>query len=162
LYRKSVIIVASLLLAYFVFTSGAVYEATGSNVTDRMVVPYSLALSGERTGLAGLFTEDDQRVAEWVVNESDKDLPVVCDGNMALLLRSYDFFPRVEQITSFKGTFYSKPHYIVFSTWNIETGKMVVTATSAGMRGVDVLPEMDISEYVEVFGSGKSVVYEKM
>jgi len=159
---KSSITVASVLLVYFVFTSGTVYEVMRSEVTSSMVVPYSLSLSGERTGLVGLFTKDDQRCAEWIVNQSQEGIPVVCDGNMALLLRSYDFFPRVVQITRFTGTFDSDPHYIVFSTWNIETGKMGVSSASAGMRGIDVLPEMDMSEYTEVFRSNGSVIYEKL
>ena len=152
------ILTTAVLLGYFIFTSGLVYEATGSEVTDRLVVPYNLALSGERTGLTGIYTEDDQRVAEWLV---ETDMPVVCDGNMGMLLRSYGFSKAVMMTTGLdNGVFREGPHLVAFSTWNIETGKAVVDARSAGMRTVDRLPEIDREKYSEVFRSGKAVVYE--
>ncbi len=78
-----------ILLAYFVFTSGLVYEATGSEVTDKLIVPYSAALSGERTGLFGVYIEDDIRCAEWLAYESDPNIPIVGDGNTWLLMKGY-------------------------------------------------------------------------
>ena len=154
--RTATIITTTVLLSYFVFASGLVYEATGSEITDRLVVPYNLALSGERTGLTGIYTEDDQRVAEWLVAT---DMPVVCDGNMGMLLRSYGFAGAV-LMTQFEGVFSEEPHLVAFSTWNIETGKAVVDARSAGMRTVDKVPELDMGRYREVFRSGKAVVFE--
>jgi hypothetical protein len=82
-------ITTAILLAYFVFTSGLVYETTGSEVTDRLIVPYSAALSGERTGLFGVYTEDDIRCAEWLAYESDTSIPIVGDGNTWLLMKGY-------------------------------------------------------------------------
>ena len=157
--RISVIITSSLLLIYFVFTSGMVYEALGSEVTDRLVVPYSIALSGERTGLVGLYTVDDQKCAEWLVARGRRDIPIVCDGNVALLLRSYGLFPRTHSTTGFT-MLDNKPRYLFLSTWNIETRKVVGSGESAGMRGVDILPELDMPVYSEAFRSGKSVIYE--
>ncbi len=159
--KVAVIVTTTLLLAYFVFTSGIVYEAIGSTVTNRMVTPYSLALSGDRTGLVGIFTKDDQKCAEWVTTQSEKDIPVVCDGNIGLLFRGYQF-ARVQQITTFTGVFSDEPHYIFLSTWNVETGKMVIGATSAGLRDLGEIPDMDMSAYSEAFRSGKAVIYEHM
>jgi len=155
---KSMVTATVVLLSYFIFTSGAVYEATGSEVTDRLVVPYSIPLSGERTGLIGIFAIDDRNCAEWIVKNVPKGMSVVCDGNMGLFLRSYEF-AGTEQIDYFSGEFSPDPHYLLISTWNTESGKMVVSATSAGLRGLKDVPEIDKSVYDEVFRSGKSVIY---
>jgi hypothetical protein len=158
--KRTNYVITAVLLVYFVFTSGLVYEVTGSEVTDRMVVPYSIPLSGERTGLVGVFIEDDLRCAKWV-SALGKSYPVVCDGNVALLLRSYEF-AMVEQIVYFDGAYNNERHYLFFSTWNVETNKMVVSATSAGLRGVDKMPVIDFNLYKEVYRSGKSVIYERV
>ena len=55
-----------ILLSYFAFTSGLVYKLMENDVTSSFVVPYSAALSGEQTGLLGVYTEDDIRCAEWL------------------------------------------------------------------------------------------------
>ncbi len=157
--RVSVALTSALLLIYFVITSGLVYEALGSEVTDRLVVPYSIALSGERTGLVGLYTVGDQKCAEWLVARGKRDIPIVCDGNVALLLRSYGLFPRIYSTTKFT-MLDDKPHYLFLSAWNIETRKVVGGGESAGMRGIDVLPKLDAASYSEVFINGKSVIYE--
>ncbi len=158
---KSVILTTVVLFVYFVFTSGMVYELTDCDVTDRLITPYSFALSGERTGLIGLYSDDDLRCAEWVATQSKKYLPVVCDGNTALLLRSYNFV-NVEYMTSFEGAFSDDPHYLLYSTWNTESGKAIVNSRSAGMRGVDTTPKIDTALYSEVFISGKAVIYERI
>jgi len=78
-----------ILLFTFIFYSGLVYEVTGKDVTDKLIVPYSASLSGERTGLFGIYTEDDVRCAEWLAYESDQSIPVVGDGNTWLLMKGY-------------------------------------------------------------------------
>jgi hypothetical protein len=144
-----------------VFTSGLVYEVMGSTVTDKMIVPYSIALSGERTGLAGIFTADDQKCAEWITTQGKKDIPVVCDGNSGLLLRGYEFSDTI-QITHFSGVFNDTPHYLFFCSWNVKYGKIVTTAWSAGMRGMEPLPMINMTKYVKVFESGEAVILERI
>jgi hypothetical protein len=158
--RKSDIIAISVLMFYFLFTSGFIYEIMGSTITNQMVVPYSIALSGERTGLVGLFTEDDQRCAEWIVYHGDRVIPVVCDGNIGLFLRSYER-SNTQQLTDFTGVFDTATHYLFIGSWNTETGKIVVGATSAGLRDMGKLPAVDSALYNEVFRSGDSIVYIK-
>ena len=155
--KRVTILVVSVLMAYFVFTSGIVYEAIGSEETNKFIVPYSIALSGERTGLAGIFNKDDQKCAEWIARQSKV---VVCDTNAQLLLRSYDFeYANTRALIYFEGIFSNEPHYLFLTTWNTKIGKIVSTSPAAGLRGVELLPVLDAT-YKEVYRSGKAVVYE--
>lgn len=88
--KRAIWLTTAILLFYFVpFTSGLVYEVTGSNATDKFIVPYSAALSGERTGLIGVYTQDDIKCAEWLAYKSDQNIPIVCDGNTWLLMKGF-------------------------------------------------------------------------
>lgn len=158
--RRSVIAAAVLLLVYFVFTSGMVYELTGSEETNKLITPYSLSLSGWRTGLVGVYTEDDQKMAGWIATQSNQKVPTVCDGNTALLMRSYAYAQTI-QLTTFEGSVSPDPHYLAYNVWNIETGKAITGAWTAGLREISPLPEPDMNLYAEVFRSGKAVVYER-
>ena len=82
-------VAVGILLSYFVFTSGLVYEVSGSNVTDKFIVPYSASLSGERTGLMSVYTKDDIKCAEWLAYKSDQSVPIVGDGGSWLLMKGY-------------------------------------------------------------------------
>jgi nicotinamidase-related amidase len=67
---KAVSIVACvLLLTYFLFTSGLVFEVTASEMEGNVDMPYSLALSGERTGVLEIYTDGDVDCAKWLVGE---------------------------------------------------------------------------------------------
>ena len=70
--KKASIIVCILLLAYFIFTSGLVFEVTASDTMDRVDMPYSIAMSGERTGAIGIYNEDDIACAEWLAGDDAK------------------------------------------------------------------------------------------
>ena len=158
--KRTVIITTVVLLAYFAFTSGAVYELTGSEDTNRLVTPYNIALSGERTGLVALFSPDDLDGAKWLQDGQDRALLVVCDGNIGLLLRGYQM-ANTAQMVYFSGAFSDQPHYLFLSTWNVESGKIVSGARSAGMREISRVPDIDLTRYDEVFRSGKTVIYER-
>ncbi len=157
--RLAGILATVVLLAYFAFTSGAVYDLSRCDETNRLITPYSIPLSGDRTGLVGIFTEDDQRAAEWVVGGTrDKNIPVVCDGNIGMFLRSYQFADTV-QLTYFTRAFGDEPHYLFIGTQNIRTRKVVTGAWTAGLRQTDPLPVITAPYYEEVFRCNDTVVY---
>lgn len=143
-----------LLLSYFAFTSGAIYEAMGSNTTDVFVVPFSYALSGERTGLAGIHTQDDINCAIWI--RDNKAYPVVADYNGRNLLVGY-----VKKSNTYGNIVL--PHmtedfYYLMRSWNIEHQKMIGGPQISGVRIMVDLPDM--SDWKEVYRSGKAVVYK--
>jgi len=63
--RTLIILTLGVLLPYFAFTSGVVFEILQSPSIDRHHVPYCIALSDPRLDLSGSFTEDDALVRDW-------------------------------------------------------------------------------------------------
>ena len=64
-----VVLSVAILLPYFAFTSGAVFELLQSPSVDRNHVPYCVALSDPRLDLSGSFTADDARVRDWAFEQ---------------------------------------------------------------------------------------------
>jgi len=167
-------IVGGFLVIYLVFTSGFIYEATGSEVTSYLDIPYSAPFSGERMGLVGIPEKGDLEAAEWLANKSNQDYPIVSDYNGVTLLASFIYpTPRIgKQI-------YKEPRlvqyiyrrlydetilperdcYVFVTSWNEVTGKVVAPA-GPGLRYV-----MDMPSYVSkgklVYDNGAKVYYFK-
>jgi len=74
-------IIVSILIIYYIFTSGIVFEVTQSNASSKLDLPYSIGLSGERTGLANTVTKSDLECIMWLKDNRDKTLPIVTDYN---------------------------------------------------------------------------------
>jgi len=55
-----------LLIPYFLFTTGVVFEATQETDLTSITIPYSHALSANRIDTTGMFTDDDMEVRDWV------------------------------------------------------------------------------------------------
>lgn len=60
------IVVLCVMIPYFLFTSGFMYEATRSTEITRLDMPYSVALSDHRFDLGASPTENDVIVREWI------------------------------------------------------------------------------------------------
>jgi len=158
-------IAASLLLAYFVFTSGLVFELSTVQGISNVDTPYSFALSGEDLGIVGVFTGDDIKCAQWLADGSE--IPIVADINGLLLLDST--VKDMDRLIYREGKSKRDNHlndidnygkcYVFITSWNtlhqlyIEGGQL-----GAGLRVSNPLPELD---YPVVYQSGQAVVYLK-
>ena len=146
--KKASIAICILLLAYFMMTSGLVFEVTKCQTTGSINVPYSLALSAERTGILGIYTADDTACAEWLI-ENKGEIPLFADYNGCALLIGFHFwFEPMPRPT--------ETHYLLLTTWNTQHKKMVIGACP-GLRTYKPLPNLDSA--VEVFRRGDAVVY---
>jgi uncharacterized membrane protein len=153
------------LLFYFAFTSGVVYEATRSNVMDKLVVPFSLALSGERTGLVGIYTDDDIRCVEWLAKNRDSNIPIVGDYNISHLMRSF-VSDANEMIPSILEKEQYEQCYIVVRAWNFQHQEYIFSLRAMSGRGEGLrvsrpLSSIDATSWQELFRSGDSVVYKR-
>lgn len=83
MFRKPQIMVLCLVIPYFLFTSGFIFEAMGHKEVSRVDIPYSIALSWERTGVAAVFSEDDTAVMRWVAESELR--PIYLDINGMIL-----------------------------------------------------------------------------
>jgi uncharacterized membrane protein len=80
----------AVLIPYFLFTSGFVYEVTGQKVTDKIDTPYSIALSSYRLDLAGVFNLQDGAAAQWLAQSVDAESKVYTDSHTQKLLDFYE------------------------------------------------------------------------
>ena len=79
----------TLLLVYFMFTSGLVFEAIQSNAIEKVSLPYSLSLSSGRTGIGGVYNKDDLACAKWIASESNQEFFILTDVNTKRLLQGF-------------------------------------------------------------------------
>ncbi len=149
--KNTSIIICTLLLAYFAFTSGLIFETLHSNTVGEIDLPYSIAFSGERLNMVGIFNEDDVACARWLVDNRG-DVPLVADYNGSRLLMGCmrDF-----ELDGF-AVKPSDEHYLFLSSWNVKHQKMVV-GLLPGLRGYSVLPNLE--KAVVSFKKGDAVVY---
>ncbi|MBA7498652.1 hypothetical protein ES704_01389 [subsurface metagenome] len=143
--------IAGFLIAYYAFTSGAVFELTKSEATERLDVPYSIALSNERTRIIGVYdNNDDTDCARWLVEEADPSTPVYVD---------YCSVSLIMDLSETRRATYEEPkekHYLFLTSWSTEHKKMVF-GWFEGLREYEPLP--DLSNATEVFRRGSAVVY---
>ena len=143
--------IAGFLIAYYAFTSGIIFELTKSETTEQLDVPYSIALSNERTRIVGVYANnDDMDCARWLVEESDLSLSVYTDycGTSLIMDLSEGNRP----------TYYESvgSYYLFLTSWSTEHNKMVF-GWFEGLREYKPLP--DLSNATEVFRRGNAVVY---
>lgn len=66
-----------LLVPYFLFTSGLVFEATKVPNIQEVGIPYSIGLSDYRIDMGATFTEDDVEVRDYIID--NKLFPLMSD-----------------------------------------------------------------------------------
>jgi uncharacterized membrane protein len=128
-------IALGILIPYFLFTSGFIYEVTGEEVTDKIDSPYSIALSSYRLDLAGVFYWQDGAAAQWLAQKADNETEVYVDSHNFRPLLFYDFpghlihLPLDARDTSEL----QEDSYIYFTAWNTEK-KEITFAIGPGLR----------------------------
>ena len=159
--------VAILLIAYFLFTSGFVFEVTKTPMEGNFDTPFSLALSGERTGVIGIFSEDDMKAVEWLLTESDKSLMIATDCNGQSLISSYiPLTPRTRTAGLIKPTLndvsqFGNHFYVLSTGWMTRNDKFTEwTMYSYGVRTVKPIPHFAGYELSVAYHSGDTFVYE--
>ncbi len=86
------------LIPYFLFTAGIVYEVTGHSMTEKADLPYSIALSSYRLDLAGVLSSRDGAAAQWAGIYSDNTTSIHADRHAANLLSFYQFPGRIQEL----------------------------------------------------------------
>ena len=165
LFKKEAILVG-LLVVYFIFTSGLVFEITQSNNISQIDTPYSVGLSAERTGVIAAYARSDVEAVEWLESQDKGNMMIVGDYNGWHLVSAYLGLNRLREGKAvYNPTFDSlpdKPCYIFITDWNTRHGRYIDSLRKvrggAGLRGSYPLPEFD---YPVVFQSENSIIYEK-
>lgn len=147
---KKKYIIATLFIAYVLFTTGFVFEVSQDTKTEVVNIPYSLSLSNYRMNFNGLYSEYDIAVAKWLSFNADKTLGILSDYNGLQLLNEYN--PIGISSTS------TWEHYYVFVTEWSNDNQLYVKAKCPSLRMYYNLP--DLTNAKEVYRMGNAVAYE--
>jgi uncharacterized membrane protein len=121
-----------ILIPYFLFTSGFIYEVTGDRVTDKIDAPYSIALSSYRLDLAGVFYWQDGAAAQWLTQHAGDETKVYTDHHTYRPLMFSEFPGQILRLP-FDASKLPKDSYIYLSTWNMNKGELTF-AVGPGLR----------------------------
>ena len=154
------------IIAYLLFTSGLVFEAMQSDEIGVMDIPFSFGFSAERTGVAGVFSQNDIAAAEWLVKDSNQNYMIVTDCNGRSLMYGYiDIAPRMRatllggQPTLAELNKFGSKFYLLQTEWMTKNCKYIEWSENGiGLRRAYSLP--DTSAYPIVFRQGDAIVYE--
>jgi len=155
-------LIPSILIIYILFTFGVVFEATKSDQINKLDIPYSIALSAKRTGVAGIYTKGDVECVKWLAENTDRNTKIVADMNGKNLLTGY-----VENVPRLRPTVYASYYsfdnipnrcYILVTNWNAKYNKWI-KGCGTGLREQLDLPFL--FGVKEVYFSGCSYVYWK-
>jgi uncharacterized membrane protein len=80
-------IAVAVLVPYFIFCSGLVFEISGQKVTDRIDTPYSIALSRYRLDLTSSFSSKDGAAAHWLSSRTTDGTIIFTDHHAGLILQ---------------------------------------------------------------------------
>lgn len=153
-------IIICILIAYLIFTSGLVFEMAQVNSVATLDIPFSYALSAERTGAIGIYTEGDINCAVWLAEKSNQSIPVIGDQNASVLVFGYipQYGIRESSLRNRSVTLYSFPAnvYIFLTDWNYRNQK-TVHAVDIGLRIIREMPDLNNCDLV--FQSNESKVY---
>ncbi|MDD5647526.1 MAG: DUF2206 domain-containing protein, partial [Dehalococcoidia bacterium] len=122
----------AVLLPYFVFTSGIIYEVTGHNVTGRADLPYSIAMSSYRLDLAGVLSSRDGAAAQWASLNSDNVTGIYADRHAANLLNFFQFQGPLQEFSRDANN-PQEGSYLFLDSVNVSRGQ-ITFALSTGLR----------------------------
>jgi uncharacterized membrane protein len=182
IFRNLKVLTVVLLIPYFLFTSGVVFEISQTNNVATTNIPYSYVLSHERIPVVAVFTDDDIAVRDWAI--ANKVEPIFTDIDGMLLFSEYTtygswhfihddyslitdgcaYLPETAERLPVRG-------YIFLREWN--TQHCLVTFkpdwfdwqdTTLGLRQSLPLSELGLGELLNkskvVYRKGDAVVYE--
>ena len=152
-------IVLVFLLVYYLFTSGFVFESSGTRALERMDIPYSVAFSNYRARIVGVYNDDDLDCAWWLY---DYMLKTEYAGNDDWILVDYCGASLILGTSGMGRLLYVAPedkdrYYILLTTWNVEN-QMYVQGWFEGTRSYEPLP--DLSNARLIYKKGKAEIYE--
>jgi len=116
-----------ILLLYFIFTSGLIFEMCGQSNTSVVDTPYSFALSSSRLDLTGIFNRRDGAAARWLGQHACDNSTVYTDAHTRKIILFEDDLQRLRAVEFDRQENDFQDGYIYFSTWNIERDELAFT-----------------------------------
>jgi uncharacterized membrane protein len=150
-----------ILIPYFLFTSGVIFETSRHRVTDKIDIPYSIALSSYRIDLAGVFNQQDGAAAQWLSRNAPDNSKIYVDDHTSQLLKFYridkERLPRYPQDSNKL----QEDYYAFLSSWNASKEELSF-AVGPGLRKhikMEDLPELHTAEGInQLYCNGSAKV----
>jgi uncharacterized membrane protein len=153
-----------LLVPYFVFNSGIVFEVAKMEPVGFIDVPYSIPLSGHRVDIASVFTEEDVEAMDWLKAQFLQDrLAIYADTHGAnLMVQRMGMNVKEGQFKYLWQMVDSDTGYIFLREWNVGSGKLTLyrdygTRQSYSIGDYEVVREK-IGNGTVVFDNGARVI----
>ena len=83
-FRRMKVVLFVLLIPYMLFTTGVVFEASKETDISAVTMPYSIALSNDRVGMIGTYTDNDVLVRDWALEQEYTILLTDINGMLIL------------------------------------------------------------------------------
>lgn len=150
------------LVPYFLFTSGAVFELEQKPDISTLNIPYSVALSGHRIDITATSTGNDEKVMEWISENYNDDGKVYADLHGTQILMEW-LSPDLQGGYMFLDLSKVKDEAWVFlREWNSEHEALVYHA-GIGLRKELSYRELGVDKLLDgrplLYQVGKSKVY---
>lgn len=139
-------LVLAIMIPYFIFNSGAIFELSKSQTTYFINMPYSIALSSYRLDLSTVFTEQDVVAANWLSVISNH--PLHADAHGCQLFYTYNETLNSGEIAS--------SNCIYLRTWNTRNKVWTVGTAYAARRSISFDSE-DISWLKQALENGDKI-----
>jgi uncharacterized membrane protein len=152
--RSTSFIAVFVLVPYFIFCSGLVFEISGQKVTDRIDTPYSIALSRHRLDLTGSFSSRDGAAARWLSSRTTDGNSLFTDYHTGLLLQFNSVPGRYQTLEPATASLPSKS-YILLTAWNTSSRELTY-AISPGLRKYVSMTELPL---FNTFSSKLNIIY---
>lgn len=113
-----------IILPYFVFTSGLVFELAGQSDTNVIDTPYSFSLSSHRLDLAGNFNHQDGAAALWLSQHACDNATVFTDVHAFRVVEFEDYPPHLRTAFFDRNNSAYQQGYLFFTAWNIRKNEL--------------------------------------
>ncbi len=164
--RPLVSLILLLLIPYFAFTSGFVFEVTRRPHIESFEVPYSVGLSSHRIDIFGVFTESDKVTSDWLQCNLPEDIFLFADLHGMELLYEWG---HTQGVFHFPQNWLPQDlnlipddSWIFFREWNEETG-LVTHWVNMGLRESISYEDRGVPKLLDgrevIYKSGNAVVY---
>jgi uncharacterized membrane protein len=159
-------IALAVLIPYFLFTSGFIFEVTKNETTDVINEPYSIALSSYRLDLAGVYNWQDGAGADWLARNLGDESFIYADSHGCLLLYDYpELRSRLAGLAQGRGQLSElalpEDGYIFLRAWNIDKQELTSCA-GVGLRRSRSFDELGFGDFIEsknrIYGNGGAQV----
>ncbi len=152
IFRNIKLLAILLIIPYFLFTSGLVFEATQKEDITKISMPYAISLSNYRVDMVGVFTDNDMAVRDWAVeNNIAEDTYADTHSQLLLWEKAYTYWKDFE--VDLRAKTFVAGNYIFLSERNNEDQAIVLRpktgGSSSGRRVSYSYSELGLDEVID-------------